>query len=316
MRTLLNSSHLPKEALLIACSSHEERCLALLRSEFGWVPHTALLFHYDDCNPKREINHNKILRYLTGKSIVKELIFNESDAVKSFMGENGVQLKNILAEWGDKPIVFDISVFTKRHLLMMLSWIFDSSLDKQLSVVYSEPEDYDAEVDLPLSFGVASLQAVPGFSGLADCSRPLRMVILLGFEGERALAAYELLQPIHTVALVGDPPYRANWKGRAEKLNAALLERLRPQDIGSIDCVDPEKVAAELTLHLGEPTTMSDCVQVICPLGTKPQALGVFLYTRSKTDSPAILYLSPLRHNELFYSHGIGPTWLIYQKTN
>jgi hypothetical protein len=316
MRTLLDSSLLPANALLIACSSHEDRCLALFQDKFEWVPHTTLLFHYDDCNPKREVNHNKIVTYLAGRSIVKELTFNESDAVKSFMGENGSQLKSILAEWGDSPVVFDISVFTKRHLLMTLSWIFDSSLDKHLSVVYSEPEDYDAEVDLPLSFGVASLQAVPGFSGLADCSRPLRMVVLLGFEGERALAAYELLQPIHTVALVGDPPYRANWKGRAEKLNAALLERLQPVDIRSIDCVDPEKVAAELTLLLGAPGVLSDYVQVICPLGTKPQALGVFLYTRTATDSPAILYLSPLRHNELFYSHGIGPTWLIYQKTN
>lgn len=314
MRIPLEPKYLPDNALLITCSSHEDRCLALFRDQFGWLPHTTLLFHYDDCNPKREVNHNKIVHYLGGKSIVKELTFNESDAVKSFMGENGLQLKSILAEWSGRPVVFDISVFTKRHLLMTLSWIFDSSLDTQLSVVYSEPEDYDAEVDLPLSFGVASLQAVPGFSGLADCSRPLRMVVLLGFEGERALAAYELLQPIHTVALVGDPPYRASWKGRAEKLNAALLERLRPEDVGSIDCVDPEKVAAELTLRLDTPDVLSDCVQVICPLGTKPQALGVFLYTRSATDSPAILYLSPLRHNELFYSHGIGPTWLIYQK--
>jgi hypothetical protein len=60
MKIALNESLLPQGAVLLTCSSHEERCRGLLTKASNWLPSAVVLFHYDDENPKREVNHHAI----------------------------------------------------------------------------------------------------------------------------------------------------------------------------------------------------------------------------------------------------------------
>ena len=116
MRIEFSADQLPDQALLLTCSSHEDRCKGFLTRLEGWRPAKAVIFHYDDANPKREANHSlmeTVLRDLRVETHV--LQFTEHNAVKS-IHDNLATLRSMLAPHSPKPVVLDISVFTKRRL--------------------------------------------------------------------------------------------------------------------------------------------------------------------------------------------------------
>lgn len=310
MRQRLAPGDLPDGAVLVTCSSHEDRCRGLLSRIEGWSPSEAILFHYDDYNPFREENHRLMesaLRKMVSRLTV--LQFTEADVVSSFR-DNMLSLRRIVAHSDYEAFVMDMSVFTKRHLLVMLRWLDDCDIWDRLYIVYSEPSDYLVSQHIPLSFGLASLQQTPGFSACPDLSRPVHLMIFLGYEGDRALAVYEQTQPMKTTLAVPHPPYRPSWEGRTEQFNSELLALAGEQAVLKVDALDPDATTATLTNVFGR-SARDDFARIICPLGTKPQTLGVYSYTRKSDDPPAIIYAAPLRHNHAFFSKGLGDTWML-----
>jgi hypothetical protein len=311
MKAQFSPSLMPARALLLTCSSHEARCEGFVSRMAGWRPSGAVIFHYDDVNPKREIRHKAMLDVLSAAAVsATTLRFTESNAVMS-LRDNMNQLKEILASRKSDAIVLDISVFTKRHLLMMLRWLDDEGYWDKLCVVYTAPEDYDVSQFIPLSFGIASFQQIPGFSACPDLSRPVHLVLFLGYEGDRVLATYEHVQPMQTTLVIPYPPYQPSWAGRTERFNADLIGLVGNEAISKVDSTDPEATCKALEQILGERDKRSLHAKVVSPLGTKPQTLGIYSYVRECNDPPAIVYASPLRHNHEFFSHGIGITWVL-----
>ena len=162
MKQSLGEVRLPDGAVLVTCSSHEDRCRGLGSRAGGWSPGEVVLFHYDDDNPIREENHRRMESAFreTGCRLTV-LQFTETDAVAS-LRDNLPELRGAVRRCGGEAVVIDISVFTKRHLLIMLRWLDDSGLWDRLYVVYSEPDDYVVSEFVPLSFGLRSLQPTPG----------------------------------------------------------------------------------------------------------------------------------------------------------
>ena len=311
MKALLTPDMLPPGGLLIACSSHEERCEGVVRRKGLWRPDSAILFHYDDPNPKREERHTRILGMLKADGCeASSVAYIEKNAAKSLHDNVGI-LDAVLAQDARRPIVLDISVFTKRHLLMMLRWLDDRECWDRLVVVYSEPDNYLISRHIPLSFGISRIHHIPGFPAIPDMSRPLHLAVFLGYEGDRALAVYEYVQPIATTLFVPDPPYKPSWAGRTEDFNREIILLAGKEALRKADSVDPEGVAGALRMCFGEQTLRMSHGKLISPLGTKPQTLGVYMYARNLEDPPGIVYASPLRHNHDFYSEGIGNTWLL-----
>ena len=310
MKQSLGTVRLPDGAVLVTCSSHEDRCSGFASRAEGWSPSEVVLFHYDDENPIREQNHRRmesVFRKIGCQLTV--LRFTETDAVAS-LRDNLQELREAVDRCGSRAVVIDISVFTKRHLLMMLRWLDDSGLWDRLYVVYSEPDDYLVSEFVPLSFGLKSLQPTPGFSACPDLSRPVHLVMFLGYEGDRALAVYEQIQPLKTTLAVPHPPYRPNWTGRTERFNRDLLALAGAQAVRAVDALDPDGASAALAEVLGG-SGRDDFARIVCPLGTKPQTLGIYEYVRKADDPPAIVYAGPLRHNHTFYSRGVGQTWVL-----
>jgi hypothetical protein len=311
MKAPFSPNLLPEKAFLLTCSSHEERCRGLLAQLGAWRPIETVIFHYDDENPRREENHKFMEETLRTLGVnTSGLKFTEANAVKSLL-DNMARLHELLASRKDASIVLDISVFTKRHLLMMLRWLDDESYWDRLTVVYSEPEDYDVSQYIPLSFGLASLQQIPGFSACPDLSRPVHLVLFLGYEGDRALAVYEHVQPMQTTLLIPFPPFKPSWIGRTEKFNSDLLAVVGAELTVNVDSIDPDATYAALEGILGDRMKRGQHAKIVCPLGTKPQTLGIYSYVRNCIDPPAVLYASPLRHNHEFFSHGVGKSWIL-----
>ncbi len=311
MKRELSKAELPDAAILITCSSHEERCEALCRSTKSWSPDSVILFHYDDHNPKRESRHKTVQNHFENRGArVSSLPFTERDAAKSLQQNVDTMAKFCLRDSGI-PIVVDISVLTKRHLLMLMRWLDDQGLWERLYILYSEPGEYLVSKHIPLSFGLSTIQQIPGMPASPDLSRPLHLVLFLGYESDRARAVYEAVQPMETTLVIPYPPYKAEWEGRTENFNNDLIGLIGKDAIKRVDAVDPELTADALRTSLGKRDKLRNHSAVICPLGTKPQALGVYMYVRECLDAPALIYASPLRHNHLFFSEGIGRSWLL-----
>ena len=197
----------------------------------------------------------------------------------------------------------------------MLRWLDDEGLWERLTVVYSAPEDYDASQHIPLSFGLTSFHQIPGFSACPDLSRPVHLVLFLGYEGDRALAVYEHVEPVRATLVVPHPPYKPSWIGRTEKFNADLLALVGEGQTEKVDPIDPNATKAALVKIFGDGHKRGEHAKIVCPLGTKPQTLGIYSYMRECADPPAVVYASPLRHNHEFYSHGVGKTWVLKQES-
>ena len=252
MKIEFTTSLLPPKAILITCSSHENRCTGLVARMTGWKPTEAVIFHYDDTNPKREQNHRAIEGTLQSVAVkTTTLQFVERNAVKG-LHDNMKSLHKTLRNHKDDAIVLDISVLTKRHLLMMLRWLDDEGLMDRLFIVYSEPGDYNVSKYIPLSFGLSLLQHIPGFSACPDLSRALHMVLFLGYEGDRALAVYEHLQPIQTTLVIPYPPYKEDWIGKTENLNSDLIAVVGEGQIVRVDSIDPDKTVFQVISNNSE----------------------------------------------------------------
>jgi hypothetical protein len=276
-----------------------------------WKPSNAVIFHYDDVNLKREVRHKAMIGCLEAASVSPiTLQFTEANAVKS-LRDNMNKLMEVVALQKNDAIVLDISVFTKRHLLMILRWLDDEGCWDKLCIVYSSPEDYDVSQFIPLSFGISSFQQIPGFAACPDLSRPVHLVLFLGYEGDRVLATYEHVQPMETTLVIPDPPYNPSWAGRTEFFNADLLALVGDKATRRVDAIDPDATYRLLAEIMGKRTERGLHAKVISPLGTKPQTLGIYSYVRECLDPPAIVYAGPMRHNHEFFSHGIGATWVL-----
>ena len=186
----------------------------------------------------------------------------------------------------------------KNYILVMLFVKYisdDCHCWDRLWIIYTEPEEYEIEGHLPLSFGVSSVQQLPGFSSSPNPSRPLHAVMLLGYEGDRAFAPYELLQPKKTTVIIPDPPFKREWRGRTERLNCNLLSAIGQYSFESADSLNPASSKDVLVKVCGDPLQRSDFSRALCPLGTKPQAVGTYLYLRECIDPPAVIYTRACR---------------------
>lgn len=222
-------------------------------------------------------------------------------------------LSGMLPHLDGRPLVVDISVLTKRLLLLLLRWLDDHDYWEKTWVVYSEPEAYEIEGQLPLSFGISRIAQIPGFPASPNPSRPLHAAMLLGYEGERAFSTYGILEPKKTTVIIPDPPFRESWRGRTQSQNRNLLAAMDCDAVRKADALDPDSTYAVLCGELGDPKERSEFSRSICPLGTKPQTVGVYMYARDCVDPPALIYTGPLRHNHKYYSSGVGQKWLIHK---
>lgn len=310
MKLRLDDSRLPKNSILLTCVTEEDRCRGIINCADQWRPVHTHVVCYSGENSRRDQQINLLHDAMKRRSLTYGITeCNESFPAECLRSQISA-LKPSLAS-RECQLVIDISVFTKRNLFMLWQWLIDVKLWSRVTVVYSEPETYVVSRFVPLTFGLESLQQIPGSPGVADCSRPVHLVMLLGYEGDRALAVYEQIQPMQTTLIVPHPPYRPEWEGRTEQFNSDLLCLTGTDRVQRVDAIDPSKTADLLRRTIGATDEWGDYAVVICPLGTKPQTLGVFDYVRQSCDPPAVIYANPLRHNKSFFSEGIGQSWIL-----
>jgi hypothetical protein len=182
---------------------------------------------------------------------------------------------------------------------------------KVTRIFYTEPKTYVTNLYLPISFGILPIYTVSGYVTTQSLNRPNLLVIFLGYEGDRAMALVNNFEPNETVLIIPDPPYHPEWKGQTEKMNKNLIEIIGSDRVETIHSLNPYSIVKKLeTLFCqGCKYDLDKYHCCIFPLGTKPQALGLYLFWRQYHGKFSIVYAPPNKRNESFYPKGIGRTW-------
>ena len=311
MKVLFSTDRVSSDSVLIACSSHEERCTGALRNIADWRPRCVVLFHYKDDNAQREHRRAELLSSVKASGLPSHELPYAKSHPAACLREAIPVLADTFKQYPSASIILDISVMTRQHCLMLCQWLEDAGYWDRLVIVYSEPSQYDVSEYMPQLFGIKSLELIPGLAPCADLSRPIHLVLFLGHEGDRAMATYDHIQPSRTTLIVPDPPYYQSWAGLTERLNADLIALVGADCVRHVESVDPDIIVRQLEEIVCALDSRSEWATILVPFGTRPQALGAFLYSRSWSDQPAIIYACPRRYYNHSHPQGLGNTWII-----
>ena len=113
------------------------------------------------------------------------------------------------------------------------------------------------------------MQVIPGFEGNAHPGNDLSLGIILGFEGYKALHAWERIGPNDVIAFLGDPPYESSYLEKSRRENESLL-RLGNITEERLDTNDVLKAKTKLQeVYDRIRSTKKNVDFSLCPLGTK-----------------------------------------------
>ncbi len=314
MKQILNLTSIKNnkpDNFFICVGSPEDRCKgSIIKLDKNYKADKFILFRYSDSfNKKREENIDFIKNYTQDFNNYIELLIDEEKPIPVI--QEIIEIFNVERRKNDNlRISLDFSTMIKWHFLILLKALTLNDLIKYVRFIYTEPEEYITELFQPLSFGIKNIFPIPTYYGNYDFSKETTLVIFLGYEGDRAISIFEKVDPSDCLLLIGKPAYHTEWEGRTEEMNRNLINLVGKEKIKYIDSRDPILISNQLENLLNNPT-FSNSNKIIAPLGTKPQILGLFFYLHTNKYLNNVIYSSPLRHNHLFYSTGIGPTWEI-----
>jgi hypothetical protein len=301
-----------EDHVLIVSASWEERCLGLARRLGDYRCRAAVLSAYETPSAKRERHIPELLVHLSrvSRGRVHRISASHTNPLQNV--RNIIQLVRSI---NSQPrLTIDISTFTRKHLLLLLQGLDHARLLANCQFFHTEPADFDTQDDEPISQGISSVKAIETYIGHNQPSRDSLLILFLGYEGRRALALWEHLEPNVTLPVIPDPPYKQEWRNRTETQNSYLLSYLPKENIHRSHSLQPADTEGLLDrLEVSEVFNAEKFNYRIAPLGTKAQTLGIYRFCRKHPGLATVMYASPVKYREERSKYTVGRTWLIDQ---
>ncbi|ODM29855.1 hypothetical protein A6779_12065 [Marinobacter adhaerens] len=253
---------------LLVCASFEDRCLSftspLIEAQFDKVG----VFYFDKFEKYSKVNIEK----LTGHFQVDPIPLDYSNPVTT--ADSLISFFNDSFHVAKKSVVVDISTFTRESLLITLKFL--EFIKEKIDTVHFFYRT--AEVSKSLSDGVVSIRSVMGYMGDVNIEDPLHLIILSGFEHERAKEIIDTLEPDHITigyaskdGSISEDLYRSNIE-----FTNTLIAYYSDTKIDTFEhsLRDPESSKNEILKAVGG---KSDFSTVVAPLNNKISTVGAGL---------------------------------------
>lgn len=212
----------------------------------------------------------------------------------------------------DCEITIDISVLSRFQFLFLLRLAEEIDRYSDMKILYSEAEKYATDQYEKSTVGIEKISSIPGFVNKAPLNKKVILVLLLGFEPARTLAIYNRIDPDETYAIIPDPPYYPEWRGRSESLNSNIISSIKKDNIYRMHSSDPEIFEKEFK-SFAENANIRDYNCRLSPLSTKPQAMGLFNYWKKNKGVLSLIYCSPIGGKTLYEHSGLGDSHILKQ---
>lgn len=260
--------------LFLCGSSFEDRCLVIAshinREQFSSV----LICHFSENYSKAEANLNKLQGLFSSKN---EIVYLS----KSKPLLNYDTLFDLFSQKQNKNILFDISTFTRENILIILQLFRQKPFkDKTLTLCYNPSDKYSNFVkgeyeNVWLSKGVQNIRSIVGYSGDFSPIKELMLIVLVGFESERAQILINNFEP--NKLYIGKSPVINSQNEDLAATNQYNFDKLIAFNSNSIEfnfsCVDIDTTKRELMTIIEENIDKYNIV--ISPMNNKLSTLAV-----------------------------------------
>lgn len=303
--------------VFVSCGSFEERCIrssAIFLDKRTEI-RDSIIFNYKETDPrnKKEENIHEMRKNLEQVSenvcvFATGSVSLPSEGIKrllEYLKENHLDLSG-------RRVATDITVFTKPYFFLLFKTLQEKFGMSKFHVVYTEPRGYKNKEpdtgDIVLTEGLDRVETIPGFFGSCVHSRDT-LIVILGFEGKRAMEVFHTVSPQTTYAVNGFPSYQPGWHRISFEANMRFLRESKAADhLYFAPAIDPFETAKVLSYIVKSDEINKDSNIIVAPLGTKMQAFGTLLYSL-KDISAKVIYPFPSTY-KADYSYGHGPTWI------
>lgn len=205
-----------------------------------------------------------------------------------------------------KNFLIDTTTFTHESLLVLLRIIrkiFQNHDGISLQFVYNGAEDYSVglePLDKWLSKGIGEIRSVLGYPGTIIPSRKIHLIVLLGFESERAMKLIDAYEPSVTSVGLGEAENSISEHHHAVNLGFYNSLRELYDNIHEFhfSCINPFSTMQMIQEQVNK---FPDHNVVIAPMNNKISTIGVALSAISN-DSFQICYAHANQYNYEGYS--------------
>jgi hypothetical protein len=223
-----------------------------------------------------------------------------------------VRLTDALEDPAAKLLI-DITSLSHELLALLLGILHELGGLDRVSLIYVGAAAYSVNTEhslMWLSRGVKDVRSVLGFPGTMLPSKKLHLIILTGFEVERASEVILRYEPASmSIGLgakgqsISDTHYSKN-KEFFERISAFATSK----DYGtdevfhfSFSCISPTETKDQLIAHINELGGFEQKNIVVCPLNTKLSTVGVVLAALENPELQ-ICYAEPEEYNTEGYA--------------
>lgn len=276
---------------------------------------------------QRSLNIFEAFQYKNPKQIIaltdpSMMVFNDENILKFqnlsndegiLVGMNSDSVLDIadelykLIQSFDKSIktIIDITALSNELLSILMAVLRELDELNGITLCYTGAVEYSYNLensDMWLSKGVSSVRSVLGYPGVQLPSQPLHLVIMTGFEVERAFETINRFEPAILSLGIGSKSESISSKHHEKNIEFSekLEEFIRDQELNcenlnkfQFSCVDPYKTRNNLRDHL---SGFSGSNTIICPLNTKISTVGASLYCFDNPDVQ-LCYTQPMEYN-------------------
>lgn len=290
-------------SLFICSSSFEERCLSVPNNIDRHAVSKTLIFSNDDLREHIELNKSKLIALFGDKGKPIEL-----STVDPLISADNISesLKTAFEEGYCNDVLIDVSTFTHESLMMLLKLFQIITPESNIIGIYANAAEYCSGDDVRhkwLSRGFGDVRTVLGYAGNIDPSLKTHLIIIVGYEHERAAGIIETLEP-HSISLgYGRSEDATTDKNKdANEHYMHLVEQVASSyadvELFEVKCNNPQ----ETKYIIEEQIRKADRMNVlIAPMNNKLTTIGA-TWAALKYDTVQMCYIQALRYNYLNYS--------------
>ena len=302
--------------LFIVSASFEERCLSLAQNfPYGKIKQ-AVIFYL--CNNKDYLsdNLNRLKIIFDNKNIHNEAVELFHDKPLESFDRIVEYLDRNLTKNPVQNVIIDTTTFTHEMVLILLMLFNKKYTGINVTFAYSNAKDYDHLKDDTnrssskwLSKGIGNIRSILGYPGDLLPTRQTHLIIIVGYEYDRALSIISEIEPTSIslgfgksdsytaeVQDINDKHYGA-WEHFEEVVHDSISfvpkNRVYKFDIS---CNDPERAKRDIQSHLDQNCNATEGKNIVLfAMNNKLSTLGVGLFAFERQDiqlcyAPALIY--------------------------
>lgn len=295
----INNSLKGKYDVFICSASFESRCKSIPEKLRNKRFKKVLIF--ENINGCNELKTNA--DYLVD-------LFNYSNRISVDLSDSlyiaDMLIKSLSSITGKLNVLVDVTTFTHEALMICLKYLSCSKKVNSVTCVYVNAASYCPDVPVNqkwLSEGSKGVHSVLGYPGMLLPSQKTHLVIIVGYEYNRAFNVISTIEPSSITLVYGLDDNTTTDKDKGANQHYKHLLKNMAFEYSSIEeatvpCNNPEQVAKVLddiySCH-------TDKNLIVVPMNNKMTTLGVFISTINN-DTVQVCYSEAIVYNEKNYS--------------